>query len=50
DFERFCSERNIRIVERKVLTRGRPVNALPNLRGALAVYHFGNGTAVHRKR
>jgi methionine biosynthesis protein MetW len=43
DFERFCSERNIRIVERKVLTRGRPVNALPNLRGALAVYHFGNG-------
>jgi methionine biosynthesis protein MetW len=41
DFERFCDERNIRVVERKVLTRGRPVSALPNLRGALAVYHFG---------
>jgi methionine biosynthesis protein MetW len=43
DFERFCSERGIRIVERKVLTHGRPVNVLPNLLGALAVYHFGNG-------
>ena len=43
DFERFCSERRIRIVERKVLTRGRPVNLMPNLLGALAVYHFGNG-------
>jgi methionine biosynthesis protein MetW len=44
DFERFCSERGIRIVERKVLTHGRAVNAMPNLLGALAVYHFGNGT------
>jgi len=43
DFERFCSERGIRIVERKVLTHGKPVNVLPNLLGALAVYHFGNG-------
>jgi methionine biosynthesis protein MetW len=42
DFERFCSERRIRIVERKVLTHGRPVTAMPNLFGALAVYHFGN--------
>jgi methionine biosynthesis protein MetW len=42
DFERFCSERGIRIVERKVLTHGRPVNVMPNLLGALAVYHFGN--------
>ena len=41
DFERFCAERDIRIVERKVLTNGRPVNVLPNLLGALAVYHFG---------
>jgi len=45
DFERFCSERGIRIVERKVLTHGRPVNVMPNLLGALAVYHFGNGSA-----
>ena len=43
DFERFCSERGIRIVERKVLTHGNPVALLPNLLGALAVYHFGNG-------
>jgi methionine biosynthesis protein MetW len=43
DFERFCSERDIRIVERKLLTHGRPVTAWPNLLGALAVYHFGNG-------
>jgi methionine biosynthesis protein MetW len=43
DFERFCRERAIRIVERKVLTHGNPVSRLPNLLGALAVYHFGNG-------
>jgi methionine biosynthesis protein MetW len=43
DFEEFCAERGIRIVERKVLTRGRPVTLWPNLLGALAVYHFGNG-------
>ena len=43
DFERFCEERRIRIVERKVLTNGATVNLLPNLLGALAIYHFGNG-------
>jgi len=43
DFERFCRERRIRIVERKVLTSGAAVKWLPNLRGALAIYHFGNG-------
>ena len=43
DFERFCRERSIRIVERKVLTRGRTVGWWPNLLGVLAVYHFGNG-------
>jgi len=43
DFERFCRERRIRIVERKVLTRGKNVGQWPNLLGALAVYHFGNG-------
>lgn len=41
DFERFCSERNIRILERKVLTEGQSVTRLPNLLGALAIYHFG---------
>ncbi len=43
DFEGFCSERHIRILERKVLTGGRPVHTLPNLLGALAIYHFGTG-------
>jgi methionine biosynthesis protein MetW len=43
DFERFCGARSIRILERKVLTAGRPVAALPNLLGALAVYRFSGG-------
>ena len=43
DFERFCDERKIRILERKVLTEGQPVNFKPNLLGALAIYHFGAG-------
>jgi methionine biosynthesis protein MetW len=46
DFERFCLERDIRILERKVLTHGKAVGMLPNLLGALAVYHFGNGKAA----
>jgi methionine biosynthesis protein MetW len=50
DFERFCEERDIRIVERKVLTRGRAVSLMPNLLGALAVYHFGNGRVVNGER
>ncbi|HTD90261.1 MAG TPA: methionine biosynthesis protein MetW [Burkholderiales bacterium] len=41
DFERFCGERKIRIIERKVLTGGSAVNVMPNLLGALAIYHFG---------
>jgi methionine biosynthesis protein MetW len=40
DFERFCAGRSVKILERKVLTRGRPVSALPNLLGSLAVYRF----------
>lgn len=43
DFERFCRERQIRVVERKVLTDGATVKVLPNLLGELAIYHFGNG-------
>jgi methionine biosynthesis protein MetW len=43
DFERFCSERAIRILERKVLAEGRTVTVMPNLLGALAIYHFGAG-------
>ena len=40
DFERFCGEFGVKILERKVLTRGRPVAWLPNLLGSLAVYRF----------
>lgn len=41
DFERFCGERRIRILQRQVLTGGTQVNLMPNLLGALAIYHFG---------
>ncbi|HKA45968.1 MAG TPA: methionine biosynthesis protein MetW [Burkholderiales bacterium] len=43
DFEGFCASRGVKILERKVLTRNEPVTWWPNLLGALAVYHFGNG-------
>jgi methionine biosynthesis protein MetW len=43
DFERFCRERGVRVLERKVLTNGTEVRLWPNLLGALAVYHFGSG-------
>lgn len=43
DFERFCTQHNIRVLERKVLTAGRPVTAMPNLFGALAIYHLSSG-------
>jgi hypothetical protein len=44
DFTRFCAERNIRIIDEKVLTDGAPVSRLPNLLGALAIYRFGSGS------
>lgn len=40
DFEAFCSSHGIRILERVVLTDGRPVRLLPNLFGSLAVFRF----------
>ena len=40
DFERFCDDFGVKILERKVLTRNKPVAWLPNLLGALAVYRF----------
>jgi hypothetical protein len=40
DFEDFCASHGVTILERKVLTGGRPVTALPNLLGSLAVYRF----------
>ncbi|MBX6392901.1 MAG: methionine biosynthesis protein MetW [Burkholderiales bacterium] len=38
DFEAFCAERGVRILERLVLHENKPVRLLPNLRGSLAVY------------
>ena len=46
DFERFCADRGVRILERKVLTNDRPVAWWPNLLGSLAVYHFGHEAAA----
>ena len=41
DFEQFCKQRGIPVIERTVLTAGRPIALWPNLLGELAVYHFG---------
>jgi methionine biosynthesis protein MetW len=40
DFESFCESHDIRILERVVLTDGKPVTVLPNLLGTLAVFRF----------
>ena len=40
DFEGFCSSHGVKILERKVLTRGQPVDVLPNFLGSLAIYRF----------
>jgi methionine biosynthesis protein MetW len=40
DFERFCADHSVRILERIVLRAGRPVKVLPNLLGSLAVFRF----------
>jgi len=43
DFESFCAEYRIRILERVVMDRGSAVKFLPNLLGSLAVYRFDRG-------
>jgi methionine biosynthesis protein MetW len=43
DFESFCADHGIRILERVVMDRGRAVSVLPNLLGSLAVYRFDRG-------
>lgn len=40
DFENFCRDHGVRILERTVITDGRAVNLLPNLLGSLAVFRF----------
>ena len=40
DFERFCEEQGIRILERVVIDNGQTIALFPNLLGSLAVYRF----------
>ena len=40
DFDTFCKNHNIDILERKVITDGREVNFIPNLLGCLAMYRL----------
>ena len=40
DFEDFCADLNMAILDRRVMTGGNEVRMLPNLRGSMAVYRF----------
>lgn len=40
DFEAFCDNHGVRILERIVMTDDKVINLLPNLLGSLAVYRF----------
>jgi len=46
DFEEFCREHRVRILQRIVMSRGQRVSALPNLLGSLAVYRLDAGVAA----
>ena len=43
DFERFCSDQKLHVLERIVLHNGERIGFLPNLRGSLAVFRFERG-------
>jgi len=40
DFETFCAQHRVRILERRVLHLGKVVTALPNLLGSIAVFRI----------
>lgn len=40
DFDQFCRQHHIEIIQRKVITDGQEVSFLPNLLGALAMYRL----------
>ncbi len=42
DFDIFCKNHNIEVMERKVITEGKDVHFLPNLMGNLAMYRLKN--------
>lgn len=43
DFDALCAKNGLRVVERVVMTGGRRVHFLPNLRGSLAFYRVTRG-------
>ena len=43
DFETFCSDHHVAVLERRVMTGNREVKVLPNLLGSTAVYRFQRG-------
>lgn len=43
DFETFCSNHHVAVLERRVMTGNSEVKALPNLLGSTAVYRFQRG-------
>ncbi|MDP3678758.1 MAG: methionine biosynthesis protein MetW, partial [Methylotenera sp.] len=40
DFDEFCKNHNIEILERRVITDGKEISFLPNLLGSLAMYRL----------
>lgn len=43
DFDQFCTNHNIQVLERRVITDGNEIKLLPNLRGNLAMYRLKAG-------
>ena len=43
DFEMFCRDHNVAVLERRVMTGEREASLLPNLLGSTAVYRFQRG-------
>jgi methionine biosynthesis protein MetW len=40
DFEHFCAQTQVQILDRRVMANDREISLLPNLRGSTAVYRF----------
>ena len=49
DFDAFLAQRGLPVLDRIVLSGGREVSSLPNLRGELAIYRFRRADAPRRK-